>query len=71
MNKAQIEDAMASGQPFTIVTANGKEHLVSTGDHIVTSPKGTVVQVFDDDEGVDSIPLRTMTAVHYHQVPSG
>ncbi|MGF1450285.1 MAG: hypothetical protein ACFB20_12830 [Opitutales bacterium] len=52
MNKAQIEDAMASGQPFTIVTASGKEYLVPTRDHIVVSPKGTFVQVFDDDEGV-------------------
>lgn len=56
---------MDSGQPFTIVTARGKEYRLPTREHIFISPKGTFVQVVDDDAHVYSIPLLTMTAVHY------
>jgi hypothetical protein len=65
MNRSQIEDALNTGRPFTIRTADGREFFVRTRDHITISPKGTFVQVFDDEERVHSIPLITMTSVQY------
>lgn len=65
MNRSQIEDAIASGKPFAIRTADGREFEVPTRDHNAVSPKGTFVPVFGDDESVTSIPLLTMTSVRY------
>jgi hypothetical protein len=65
MNRSHIDDALTSGKPFTIRTADGKEFLVRTRDHIYISPKGTFVQVVDDKERINSIPLLTMTSVEY------
>jgi hypothetical protein len=65
VNRSQIDEAVKSGKPFTIRTADGKEFLVQTRDHILVSPKGTFVQVVDDEERINSIPLLTMTSVEY------
>jgi len=65
VNRSQIDNAMNSGRPFTIRTADGREFLVPTREHIIISPKGTFVQVIDDDERINSIPLLTMTSVEY------
>jgi len=65
MNRSQIQDAIDSGQPFLLRTANGRAYRVPSRDHIFVSPKGTFVQVVDDEERVTSIPLLTMTAVEY------
>lgn len=70
MNRSQIDDAIRSRQPFVIRTADGKEYPVPTADHIFVSPKGTFVQIVDDDERVTSIPLLTMTAVEYRPSPA-
>ncbi|MDA0811341.1 MAG: hypothetical protein O3C21_02965 [Verrucomicrobia bacterium] len=69
MNRSQIEDALKSGAPFVIRTADGREYSVLTRDHIFVSPKGTFVQIVDDDERVTSIPFITMTAVEYRPAP--
>jgi hypothetical protein len=69
MNRSQIDEAMKSGRPFTIRTADGREFLVPTRDHILISPRGTFVQVIDDDERINSIPLLTMTSVEYRPSP--
>jgi len=58
--RSQIEDAIETDQPFLIRTADGREYLIPSRDHIVVSPKATFVQVFDDEERVTS-----MTAVEY------
>ncbi len=65
MDRSQIDAAMKSGRPFTIRTADGMEFLVPTRDHILVSPKGTFVQIVDDEERIHSIPLLTMTSVAY------
>ena len=69
MNKSQIEDALRTRARFVIRTADGMEYRVLTRDHIFLSPKGTFVQIVDDDERVTSIPLLTMTAVEYNPAP--
>jgi len=71
MNRSQIEDAIATGKPFTIRTADGREFEVPTRDHIAISPRGSFVQVFDDDDSVTSIPLLTMTSVRYAPAEAG
>lgn len=60
---------MLSRRPFVIRTADGREFPVPTADHIAISPKGTFVQIFDDDEGISSVPFLTMTSVEY--TPAG
>jgi hypothetical protein len=65
MNRSQIKDAIESGRPFTIRTADGREFEVPTRDHIALSPGGTFVQIFGDDESVTSIPQLTMTSLRY------
>lgn len=65
MNRSQIEDAIKSGNPFILRTADGREFSVPTRDHIFLSPKGTFVSVVDDEERINSIPLLTMTSVGY------
>ena len=65
MIKSQVIDAMHSGHPFVIRTADGKEYPVPTQDHLLISPKGTYVQLVSDDETVTTIPLLTMTAIEY------
>lgn len=68
MNRTQVEAAIQSGNPFVIRTADGREYAVQTADHIFVSPKGTFVQIVDDEERITSIPLLTMTAVEYDPV---
>jgi antirestriction protein ArdC len=70
MNRSQIDDAIKSGKPFTIRTADGKEFFVPSTDHVFVSPKGTFVQVVDDEERINSIPLLTMTSVEYRLATS-
>lgn len=63
MDRARIDEAMRSGRPFIIRTADGREFVVPTRDHILISPRGTFVQIVDEEEKVYSIPLPTMTSV--------
>lgn len=68
MNRSQIEDAIRSKNPFKLRTADGQVYEVPTSDHIFISPKGTFIQIVDDQERITSIPLLTMTAVEYTPV---
>jgi len=65
MNRSQIEDAIQSGRPFTVRTADGGEFEIPTRDHIAVPPRGSYVVMFDDEGGVTSIPMLTMTSVAY------
>lgn len=71
MNRSRIDDAIASGKPFLIRIADGREFEVATRDHIAISPKGTFVQIFGDDESVTSIPLLTMPSIRYEPAEAG
>jgi len=71
MNRSQIEDAIATGKPFAIRAADGREFEVPTRDHLAISPRGRFVQVFGDDESVTSIPLLTTTSVRSEPAEAG
>lgn len=45
--------------------ADGREYSIPTPDHIAMNPKGTFVQVFNDEDAVVSLPLIVMTGVEY------
>jgi hypothetical protein len=63
MTRAQIESAVASGQPFTIRMADGKEYLVPHPDYISFPPKSPCVIVYDDSGRFFVLPLLTMTGL--------
>lgn len=66
MTRSQVLEAMHSGKPFIIRMADGRDYPVRTRDHIAISPKGTFVQVFDDEDNITTLPLLTMTALKYN-----
>jgi hypothetical protein len=49
MPREQIKSVVASGIPFTLRMADGKEYFVPYPDYISIPPKGTYVIVFDDE----------------------
>ena len=63
MTKDQIESAVASGIPFTLRMADGKEYLVRHPDYISLPPKSACVIVYDDAGHFTVLPFRTMTAL--------
>lgn len=63
MSKSQVEAAIESGNPFTLLMADGKEYKVPHPDYISLSPKGTFVTVYDDEEKFYVLPLITMTGI--------
>jgi hypothetical protein len=63
MTRSQIESAMASGVPFKLRMADGREYAVPHRDYISLSPKGTFVTVYDDHERYFVLPLLTMTGL--------
>ena len=63
MNKEQIASAAASGMPFALRMADGKEYRVPHRDYISIPPKGAYVIVFDDGGRFSVLPLLTMTAL--------
>lgn len=63
MNRSQIESAIASNAPFTLLMADGKEYHVAHGDYISLPPKGAYVVVYDDQGHFTVLPLLTMTGL--------
>lgn len=63
MNRDRILQAMASGKPFTILMADGREYTVPHRDHIFAPPGAFEVIVFDDKGNFTFLPFRTMTGL--------
>ncbi len=63
MTRVQIESAIASGQPFTLRMADGKEYLVPHRDYISLPPKAPYVILYDDNGHFTFLPLQTMTGL--------
>ncbi len=63
MTREQIEAAIASGNPFTLCMADGREYPVPHRDYISLSPKASYVVVHEDDGHFAVLPLLTMTGL--------
>ena len=63
MTREQVESAVASGRPFTLRMADGKEYPVPHRDYISLPPKGSSVIVYDDHGHYTVLPLLTMTGL--------
>jgi hypothetical protein len=70
VTRDQIESAAASGGPFTLRMADGKEYLVPHRDYISIPPRGLYVIVFDNEGRFTVLPLLTMTGLE-SSVPGG
>jgi hypothetical protein len=64
MTREQVESALASGLPFTLLMADGKEYPVPHRDYISLPPKASYVMVYDDSGHFTVLPLLTMTGLH-------
>ena len=63
MARQQIESAVASGTPFTLLMADGKEYQVPHPDYISLPPRAAYVIVYDNDGHFTALPLLTMTGL--------
>ena len=63
MTRKQIESAIESGMPFSLMMADGKVYNVPHRDYISLSPKGTFVTIYDDEEHFFVLPLLTMAGL--------
>jgi len=63
MTREQVESAVASGVPFTLRMADGKEYRVPHRDYISLPPKASYVIVYEDDGHFTVLPLLTMTGL--------
>ena len=71
MTRGQVESAVASGVPFTLRMADGKEYCVSHRDYIWLPPKASYMIVHEDDGHFTVLPLLTMTGLHSKTVEAG
>jgi hypothetical protein len=63
MTREQIVPAVASGMPFTLRMADGREYPVQHSDYISLPPKASYVIVYDDSGHFTVLPLVTMTGL--------
>ena len=63
MTREQIESAIASGNPFELRMADGREYHVPHRDYISLPPTGMAVIVYDDGGHYTILPLFTMTGL--------
>jgi hypothetical protein len=63
MTREQLESAAASGVPFTLRMADGKEYPIPHRDYISIPPRGLYVIVYDDEGRFTVLPLLTMTGL--------
>lgn len=63
VTRKQIESAVASGLPFTLRVADGKEYPVPHPDHISLPPNASYVIVYEDEGHFTVLPLLTMTGL--------
>ena len=71
MTREQVESAVASGKPFTLRMADGKEYRVPHRDYISLPPKASYVIVYDDQGHFTVLPLLTMTGLESEVVQVG
>ena len=71
MTREQVESAVASGKPFTLRRADGKEYRVPHGDYISLPPKASYVIVYDDQGRFTVLPLLAMTGLESEIVEVG
>jgi hypothetical protein len=57
MTREQVESAVASGRPFTLRMADGKEYPVPHRDYISLPPKASCAIVYDDAGHFTVVPL--------------
>ncbi len=69
MTLRQVRNAMDSGQPFTILMADGKSYRVPHRDYIMLIPKGAAV-VVHDEHAATVLPLLTMTGISHEAEPT-
>ena len=63
MTRQQIESAVASGHPFALRMADGREYPVPHRDYISLPPRASYVIVYDDTGQFRIVPLLTMTGL--------
>ena len=63
MTREQLESAVASGAPFTLRMADGKEYSVPHRDYIWLPQKASYVIVHEADGHFTVLPLLTMTGL--------
>ena len=63
MTRARVQSAVASGKPFTLRMADGKEYPVPHPDYISLPPNSSYVIVYDDQGHFTILPLLTMTGL--------
>ncbi len=63
MTREQVASAAASGIPFTLRMADGKEYSIPHRDYISIPSKGSYVIVYDDHGRFNVLPLLTMTGL--------
>ena len=63
MTREQIKDAVASGKPFIVRMADGREYSVPHRDFILVPPKGSYVIVAENDGHYNVLPLLTLTGI--------
>jgi len=71
VTRKQIESAVASGIPFTLRMADGKEYPVPHPDHISLPPNASYVIVYDDEGHFTVLPLLTMTGLESKVTEAG
>jgi hypothetical protein len=71
MTREQVESAAASGIPFTLRMADGKEYPVPHRDYISIPPRGSYVIVYDDHGRFNVLPLLTMTGLESKVTDAG
>ena len=71
MTRQQIESAVASGNPFTLCMADGREYPVPHPDHISLPPNASYVIVYDDVGHFTVLPLLTMTGLESKVTAAG
>jgi hypothetical protein len=63
MTREQIESAVASGHPFALRMADGREYPVPHRDYISLPPRASYVIVYDDNGHFTVLSLLTMTGL--------
>ncbi|MBE7500388.1 MAG: hypothetical protein HS113_08800 [Verrucomicrobiales bacterium] len=63
MTRTQLESAVASGIPFTLRMADGREYAVPHPDYIWLPPNASYAIVHEDDGHFNVLPLLTMTGL--------
>ena len=63
MTRQAVEKALASGSPFILKMADGKEYPVPHHDYISLPPSGSYIIVYDNDGSFNVLPLLTMTGL--------